>query len=67
MKKYLVIILLALPMLMILTKVALAQKSSEEVGISPWGPDDEIGTLNMMTQSSRLAVLSKIASGKCMI
>ncbi len=64
MKKYIVIILLALPMLMILTKVALAQKSSEEVGISPWGPDDEIGTLNMMTQSSRLAVLSKIASGK---
>jgi kynurenine formamidase len=49
---------------MILTKVALAQKSSEEAGISPWGPEDEIGTLNMMTQSSRLAVLSKIASGK---
>jgi kynurenine formamidase len=32
---------------------------SDRVGRSPWGPDDEIGTLNMMTASSRQAVLSR--------
>lgn len=31
---------------------------------SPWGPDDEIGTLNMMTDTSRLEVLKEVASGK---
>lgn len=36
----------------------------ERVGKSPWGPDDEIGTLNMMTDVSRAAVLSRIAGGK---
>ena len=29
-------------------------------GRSPWGPDDEIGTLNMMTEQSRAAVLERI-------
>lgn len=32
---------------------------AERAGRSPWGPDDEIGTLNMMTASSRQAVLSR--------
>ncbi len=32
---------------------------AERVGRSPWGPDDEIGTLNMMTAASRQAVLSR--------
>lgn len=36
----------------------------ERVGTSPWGPDDEIGTLNLMSDSSRLEVLSQIRSGK---
>ncbi len=36
----------------------------EEVGQSPWGKDDEIGTLNMMTDQSKLLILSKIKSGK---
>lgn len=36
----------------------------EEVGKSPWGPTDEIGTLNMMTEASKLAVLSQVKSGK---
>jgi kynurenine formamidase len=31
---------------------------------SPWGPDDEIGRLNMMTDATRLAALSRISSGK---
>jgi kynurenine formamidase len=38
-----------------------AQSSDEKVGISPWGPDDEIGTL---TDASRLNVLLRIKSGK---
>jgi kynurenine formamidase len=42
---------------------AIAQ-SKEEVGKSPWGPDDEIGTLNMMNENSQLSILSKISSGK---
>ncbi len=37
---------------------------TEEVGLSPWGKDDEIGTLNMMTDQSRLLILSRINSGK---
>ncbi|MBC6366825.1 cyclase family protein [Algoriphagus sp. AK58] len=44
---------------------SLAQEISEEkVGKSPWGPDDELGTLNLMTEQTRLQVLSKINSGK---
>ena len=39
-----------------------AQK--DEVGKSPWGPDDEIGTLNLMNETSKLDVLSRISSGK---
>lgn len=39
-------------------------QSKEEVGISPWGKTDEIGTLNMMTDASKLAVLSRVKSGK---
>ena len=34
------------------------------VGKSPWGPDDELGALNRMTDASRAAVLSRIAGGK---
>lgn len=40
-----------------------AAASAEVVGISPWGAADEIGTLNMMTDASRAAVLSRIAGG----
>lgn len=47
----------------------LAQQTSfaeqrERVGTSPWGADDQIGALNLMTPESRLAILSRIASGK---
>ena len=31
---------------------------------SPWGPSDEIGTLNMMTDASRLDVIKQVAGGK---
>ncbi len=31
---------------------------------SPWGPDDQIGRLNLMTEASRAAVLARIAGGR---
>ncbi|MEE8350275.1 MAG: cyclase family protein [Acidobacteriota bacterium] len=41
-----------------------AQESGEQVGQSPWGPGDEIGTLNRMTETTRLEILSRVSSGK---
>ena len=41
-----------------------AASADEVVAMSPWGPDDEIGRLNLMTDASRLAVLGRISSGK---
>jgi kynurenine formamidase len=43
---------------------AQAQIAKNEVGKSPWGPADEIGTLNMMTEASRLDALKQVATGK---
>lgn len=46
------------------------QKSSapvartEKVGTSPWGPNDEIGRLNLMTSESRAAILARIDGRK---
>lgn len=34
------------------------------VGKSPWGPHDEIGTLNMMTAASRAAILARVDGRK---
>jgi kynurenine formamidase len=34
------------------------------VGTSPWGPDDEIGRLNLMTEASRAAVLARLDPSK---
>lgn len=41
-----------------------AQIAKNAAQQSPWGPADEIGTLNMMTDASRFDVLKQIASGK---
>lgn len=41
-----------------------AQIARNEAAKSPWGPDDEIGTLNMMTDTSRLDVLKQVIGGK---
>lgn len=41
-----------------------AQIAKNQAAKSPWGPDDEIGTLNMMTDESRLNVLKQVVSGK---
>jgi kynurenine formamidase len=49
---------------MVLTEISFAQTTKERVGISPWGKEDEIGTLNLMSDKSRLWVLTKISSGK---
>jgi len=35
-----------------------------QVGKSAWGPSDEIGRLNLMSDTSRLEILSRISSGK---
>src|SRR3954469_5088445 len=41
-----------------------AQIAKNVAGKSPWGPTDEIGTLNMMNDASRLDVLKQVAGGK---
>lgn len=41
-----------------------AQIAKNAAARSPWGPADEIGTLNMMTEASRFDVLKHVASGK---
>ena len=38
--------------------------AADRVAQSPYGPDDEIGALNVLDDASRLAILSRIASGK---
>ncbi len=43
---------------------AAAQIAKNVAAKSPWGPADEIGTLNAMTDASRLDVLRKVTSGK---
>jgi kynurenine formamidase len=41
-----------------------AQVAKNVASKSPWGPADEIGTLNMMTDASRFDILRRVASGK---
>lgn len=43
---------------------AQAQIAKNEATKSPWGPSDEIGTLNMMTDTSRFDVLKQVIGGK---
>lgn len=43
---------------------ASAQIAKNVAAKSPWGPTDEIGTLNMMTEASRAEVLKQIGGGK---
>ncbi|GJM35846.1 MAG: polyketide cyclase [Saprospiraceae bacterium] len=45
-------------------QLAAVAQQKENAGESPWGPEDEIGTLNMMTNATRFQVLSQIKSGK---
>lgn len=41
-----------------------AQIAKNVAAKSPWGPADEIGTLNMMTDASRFDVLKQVSGGK---
>jgi len=41
-----------------------SRAAEQTVGISPWGPKDEIGRLNLMTAESRARVLSRIRGDK---
>lgn len=41
-----------------------AGEASDEVGLSPWGPEDEIGTLNMMNETSSFEVIKQVSSGR---
>ncbi len=43
---------------------AAAAEEARRVGTSPWGPQDEIGRLNLMSEASRADVLSRIKGGK---
>ncbi len=52
----------ALFFILLCTGTALAQPP--EVGESPWGREDEIGRLNLMTDKSRAAILSRVVGGK---
>ena len=55
---------LAASLTMGLVGLAGAAAADEVVAMSPWGADDEIGRLNLMTDASRYAVLGRISSGK---
>lgn len=46
------------------TALGQAPAPAAEVGISPWGKDDELGRLNLMTDASRAAVLARVAGGR---
>ena len=42
---------------------AVAHTAKNVAAKSPWGPADEIGALNMMTNASRSDVLKQVAGG----
>lgn len=51
-------------MKMIVTiSAVLALGAERSVGTSPWGPTDEIGRLNLMTEESRAAILARARGG----
>lgn len=50
--------------ILLVFQLSLRGQQQEVVGISPWGPEDQIGALNMMSETSQLLALSKIRSGK---
>ncbi len=50
--------------IVILTAVIRGVDAADEVAPSPYGPADERGALNQLDDASRLAILSRVASGK---
>ena len=53
---------LAITFLLALTTAAFGDQ--HRVGQSPWGADDEIGRLNLITEQSRSEILSRISGGR---
>lgn len=47
-----------------LTQAVSTQAGQRAVGTSPWGAADEIGRLNLITEQSRRAIMSRIAGGR---
>ena len=55
----------ALSLLVLLASLTSAATAADRVvGTSPWGPNDEIGRLNLITPKSQAAVLSRLAGGQ---
>ncbi|MGE0336650.1 MAG: cyclase family protein, partial [Gammaproteobacteria bacterium] len=50
--------------LLVLCAVADLPVRADEVAKSPYGPDDEVGALNALTDTTRLDILRRIAGGK---
>lgn len=48
----------------ILISMSAIGSDTPEVGKSPWGPNDELGALNLMNDETRAAILARINSGK---
>lgn len=57
-------LVLGLAVTLVTVSFLLHADSPRSVGKSDWGEADEIGTLNMMTDASRLAALGQVASGR---
>lgn len=54
-----------LSVLFFLATLSLRDAAAQDaVGRSPWGPDDQRGRLNMMTDASRASVIARIAGGE---
>lgn len=50
--------------LVLFVAASLTHAGERKPGVSPWGPSDEIGRLNLMTDASRTEVLSRIRGGR---
>ena len=52
---------LAFALVIVFAGPALAEQP--QVGKSPWGNGDQLGRLNMMTEQSKAAIVSRISTG----
>ena len=55
---------LLLSALLALSSPATVLAQGGQAATSPWGPDDQIGRLNLMTDASRAAILARLDGGK---
>ena len=63
MKRSIALTSLAVAAIALSTALASGLAARPSVGLSPWGPRDEIGRLNLMTTESRAAVLARVQGG----